>query len=150
MLFELIFIVIALATVVALIGAVIISLRGRRASAVRVLRYLGIGWAVYLTIVGIVATTTRQRVIPKDGEMCFDEMCFSVARAERHRKWGQPATPRPRSNFTLFPFASPAALVGGPNAKMALWLVYGQPTKLSTFRREDNTLTSRSMGQRRS
>ena len=81
MVFELLFVGLFLASLIALISVLILAIRGRRRAAMRVLGTLGVGWAVYLFVVGAVAAamaTQPQRTIPMGQERCFDEMCFSV------------------------------------------------------------------------
>lgn len=67
-----------LASLIALIGILILAIRGRRRTAMRMLGGLGAGWAIYLLILVAVAATRPQRTILAGQELCFDEMCFSV------------------------------------------------------------------------
>jgi hypothetical protein len=81
MVFELLFVGLFLASLIALIGVLILAVRRRRRTAMRGLGVLGAGWAVYLFVVVAVAVTMGarpQRTIPVGQELCFDEMCFSV------------------------------------------------------------------------
>ena len=83
MIFELLFLVLFLASLIALVGAVIMMTGRRRGNrAPRLLRTLAVVWAVYLSIVFTVSATTPQRIVPLGQDICFDEMCFSVVRAE--------------------------------------------------------------------
>lgn len=83
--FELLLIAFVLASLIVLISALILAIRGRRRTAMRATVLLGVGWTIYLSVVLAVAAmmaTQPQRTIPLGQELCFDEMCFSVAKVE--------------------------------------------------------------------
>ncbi len=80
MILDLFFILLFLATLVALVVVLVMALR-RKPAAKTLLRTLGFVWLVYLSIVFIVAAATPQRVVPFDQDLCFDEMCFAVVQA---------------------------------------------------------------------
>ena len=88
MIFELLFIAFFLASVIALIGALIAMLRGKVRLGKRLLLSLAGFWTVYLLIVVLVSIATPQQRIPMGKERCFDEMCFIVAHAETASKLG--------------------------------------------------------------
>jgi hypothetical protein len=69
-------------TLVALVSVLIMVIRGSRRSAMRLLRVGGPVWVGYLLIVVAVSATTTQRIIPMGQDLCFDEMCFAVIRAQ--------------------------------------------------------------------
>src|SRR5262249_11424072 len=71
------FVFCVLVTVVSLLTALILAIR-RRPAAKRVLKALGIGWAVYLSVVVLVAAMSPPRIIPMNQDLCSDEMCFAV------------------------------------------------------------------------
>lgn len=91
--FDLLFILLFLASVIALISVLILLVRARRTAAKRLLWIFGSVWAVYLAIVFLVAAATPQRVIPTNEEECYDEMCFSVIQAQTAPQLGPPASP---------------------------------------------------------
>ncbi len=91
MVFELLLVGLFLASLIALVGAAAMAIRGSRRGAMRVLRMLGTGWAAYLLVVVVVAAATAarpQRIIPMGEERCFDEMCFSVAGVQEFPQLG--------------------------------------------------------------
>lgn len=81
--FDLVFLVLVLATVVGLAAELIMLLRGRFRSAGRWALIGAAIWAVYLGVGLIVAVATPQRVLTTREERCFDEMCFGVAGVEK-------------------------------------------------------------------
>lgn len=91
--FDLLFILLFLASVIALISILILLVRARRMSARRLFLIFGSVWAVYLAIVFLVAAATPQRVIPMNEEECYDEMCFSVAQVQTAPQLGPSHSP---------------------------------------------------------
>jgi hypothetical protein len=94
--FELFFVGSFLASLIALIGVLLLAIRGRRRMAARVLRTLGVCWAVYLLVVFAVAATMAARpqpTIPMGQERCFDEMCFSVTNVQVVPQLGSASQP---------------------------------------------------------
>lgn len=81
MVFELLFIVFVLVSLISLIYALVLAVRACRSAAKRLLKVLGTGWVVYLSIVFVVSATRPQRVVPMNQDFCFDELCFAVANA---------------------------------------------------------------------
>jgi len=81
MILDLFFILLFLATLVALVVVLVMALR-RKPAAKTLLRTLGIVWLVYLSIVFIVAAATPQQIVPFDQDLCFDEMCFAVVQTQ--------------------------------------------------------------------
>jgi hypothetical protein len=80
-LFDLLFIVLFLISVVTLLTAAIAAIRGRRAAAI--LRVWAICLAIYLTVVAVVALSTPQRVYAVGEDRCFDDWCIAVEAADR-------------------------------------------------------------------
>jgi hypothetical protein len=81
--FDLVFLVLVLATVVDMVAALILLLRGRFRSAGRWALMGAAVWVVYLGVGLIVAVASPQRVLTGREERCFDEMCFGVTGVER-------------------------------------------------------------------
>ena len=81
--FDLLFIALFLATVISLVAAGVAALGKRRASALRILRVLGVTLAFYMAIVCIVSTATPQKVLKLGDPQCADDWCISVEGAER-------------------------------------------------------------------
>ncbi len=83
-LFDLLFIVLFLTSVVTLLTAAVAALRGRGRKALSILRTFGICLAIYLAIVVAVALASPQRVINIGEPHCFDDWCITVEHAEHH------------------------------------------------------------------
>lgn len=79
--FDLIFILAFLASVVTLITAVVAVIRGRWATAARVLRIYVICAVCYFAVDFAFAYFRPQRVIAMNTPWCFDEWCLTVTRA---------------------------------------------------------------------
>src|SRR5476649_1482844 len=80
--FEPLFILLFLATVVTLITATVAALRGQRPRALRILRRLAIGAAFYFAVVLIVAAASVPPLHHVGETICFDDWCFGVADAK--------------------------------------------------------------------
>jgi len=81
--FEPLFLLLALVTVLTLVTVLGLALFGRVARAWRILRRLLVGAAVYMSVVVAVSVFTPRNV-RSIGEMkCFDDWCFTVQRAVR-------------------------------------------------------------------
>jgi hypothetical protein len=75
---DLTFLAVALCTVIALVRSLVITLRGRRAKALRVVRTLGLFWVVYLGF-GLVFSAVRpQRLVSVGTPWCFDDWCLTL------------------------------------------------------------------------
>ncbi len=81
--FDLLFIVLLLAAVVSLASAGIAAACGKRASALRILRILGVSAAIYFGIVCMVSAATPGKVLSPGDPRCFDDWCISVEGAQR-------------------------------------------------------------------
>lgn len=81
--FEPLFILLVLTTLGTLVTAAAVALRGQRGRAVRILRRLAIGGAVYFAIVLVVALATPQKVVHVGSPQCFDDWCITVMDAKR-------------------------------------------------------------------
>jgi hypothetical protein len=84
-LFDLLFLVAALVTVITLATAGVIALQGYRAKAFRILRVYGICLVTYLATALSVDFFTPQRVIAPGLPWCFDDWCLQVRRLHRTR-----------------------------------------------------------------
>ena len=82
-LFDLLFIVLFLATLVALCTAALFAIRGKQARALRILARLGYFVAAYLTIVILVSLVTPRRTLKIGDRQCFDDWCVAVEDVSR-------------------------------------------------------------------
>lgn len=80
--FEPLFLVLALVTVITLITTAVFAVRGKFARAGRILRRLGIGAGVYFVIVIAVSIFNPQRVDRVGDTQCFDDWCIEVVGAQ--------------------------------------------------------------------
>ena len=80
--FDLLFILVFLATVVTLIAAALAALRGRGTTALRILRLLGVCIAAYLATGLLVSVLEPRRVIAGE-PWCFDDWCLAVEHVSR-------------------------------------------------------------------
>lgn len=78
-LFELVFILLFLGSV---IGLLLSAFLWRRGASEQILVGLASVWGVYLTILAITDVFSSQKVFKVGEEQCFDEMCFAVADAQ--------------------------------------------------------------------
>jgi len=76
--YELLFIFLFLATVAAVVGALILVASRRRASAGKLMLTVGAIWCIYLLVLAISDVAARQKVTKAGDDRCFDEMCFAV------------------------------------------------------------------------
>jgi hypothetical protein len=81
--FEPLFILLFLSTVVALLWAAAAALRGQGGRALKILRRLGLCAGVYFVVVALVAFATPQRVYHVGDSQCFDDWCITVVDAKR-------------------------------------------------------------------
>lgn len=78
MIFDLLFILVVLASVVTLLTAVINLLRGRWQQALRLLAQGGVCLAIYLGVVIVVSLVSPQRVLGLGEDRCSDDWCIAV------------------------------------------------------------------------
>jgi hypothetical protein len=76
--FDLLFILVFLASVVTLGAAGVAALRGHRRRAFRLLVGWAISAAIYLGAVVVVALTSPQRILAIGEDRCFDDWCVAV------------------------------------------------------------------------
>jgi len=91
--FDLLFVVLFLASVVALVSILIMLVRGPGPAAKRLFLLFGGTSVVYLGIVFITAAATSQAIIAFNQEECFDEMCFSVSQVQTSAQLGSSSSP---------------------------------------------------------
>ncbi|MCG3119635.1 MAG: hypothetical protein ALAOOOJD_02104 [bacterium] len=81
--FDLLFILLFLTSVITLAFAALAALRGRRTRAMAILRRYAIGAAIYLGIVLIVSLAAPRRLLRLGEPLCFDDWCITVENIER-------------------------------------------------------------------
>ena len=77
-LFDLLFLVSAVAAAISLVAAAISILRGRRGRALRLLKFLALYSAAYFVMAGAVDILKPQRIIGLGQPWCFDDWCMQV------------------------------------------------------------------------
>lgn len=82
--FDLLFILLFLASVVTLLTALVVAIRGRYRKALRIMLIYAACFAIYMTIVFVVALTAPQRIVELGEDRCFDDWCIAVAHADHH------------------------------------------------------------------
>jgi len=78
-LFELLFILLFLGSMISLVTS---AFRWRRGGARKILAALFGVWCVYLVILAITDVFSSQKIFKNGQEQCFDEMCFALAEAQ--------------------------------------------------------------------
>ncbi|HEY3886529.1 MAG TPA: hypothetical protein VGL62_15055 [Vicinamibacterales bacterium] len=94
--FEPLFLLLALVTGVTVIAALLCAVFGASRRALRLLRRLAIGAAVYFAIVIIASLVVTPRQFTLHELRCFDDWCITVSGAQRH-----PSPPVAGSNFVV-------------------------------------------------
>ncbi|MGD0366150.1 MAG: hypothetical protein ABSA94_01735 [Acidobacteriaceae bacterium] len=92
-LFDLLFILLFLASAVVVVSLLVLLVRGRGSAAKRLFWIFAGTWVAYLAIVFVSAAATPQRIVPMSQDQCFDEMCFAVAQAQTASQLGPPSDP---------------------------------------------------------
>jgi hypothetical protein len=114
--FDLLFILLFLATVAILLAAAVFALRGRHARALALLRRWAIGTAVYLGIVALTSVFWPRTVLQVGERQCFDDWCIAVENARR-----QPADGR-TAYLVTFRLSSTARRVSQRELNLAVYL----------------------------
>jgi hypothetical protein len=78
MIFDTLFIVVVLASVVTVLTVLINLVRGRRQQAARLLAKYGVCLAIYLSVVILVSLASPQRVLGLGENRCSDDWCIAV------------------------------------------------------------------------
>jgi hypothetical protein len=81
--FEPLFLLLALVTVITLITAAACAVAGKWARAGRILRRLGMGAAVYFAVAVVVSIVGQRREYHVGDPQCFDDWCITVVDAQR-------------------------------------------------------------------
>jgi hypothetical protein len=82
-LYELLFILLFLASAIALLTVLIMTLTRHRQSAKRLLLSTLAVWGVYLAVLLVSDALEQQQVVKAGDNTCFDEMCFAVVSAQQ-------------------------------------------------------------------
>jgi hypothetical protein len=77
-LFDLLFLVLALTTLISLVAAAALALARRTAQSLRILRRLAIGTVVYFAVVIAVSLFAPRRVLKLGDRQCFDDWCIAA------------------------------------------------------------------------
>jgi pimeloyl-ACP methyl ester carboxylesterase len=81
--FDLLFVILFLGGMGTLVAALAAALRGRRTTALALLRRVGMSIVVYLGVVVIVSLVSPRRVVAVGDEQCSDDWCVAVADVHR-------------------------------------------------------------------
>jgi len=82
-LFDLLFILVFLAAVIALLGIGIAAVRGRRQTVRRIARRLGIGLGVYFVVIALVGIASPKRFVALETDQCSDDWCIAADSVHR-------------------------------------------------------------------
>lgn len=80
--FDLLFILLFLASVVTLLTALVVAMRGRFAKALHIVLTYAACFAIYMAIVFAMALAVPQRIVPLGEPRCFDDWCIAIDHAE--------------------------------------------------------------------
>jgi len=87
--FDLLFIIVVLASVAALTAVVASALRGRLRQAVKLLAMYGVCLAFYLGVIVVVSLASPQCILALGESCCFDDWCVAVEDVTLARELGQ-------------------------------------------------------------
>ena len=87
--FDLLFIIVVLASVAALTAVVASALRGRLRQAVKLLAMYGVCLAFYLGVIVVVSLASPQRILALGESRCFYGWCVAVEDVTLARELGQ-------------------------------------------------------------
>ena len=93
-LYEILFILLFLGSVIAGIGVLILVGTGRRFTAWKILMRAGAVWCVYFVLLGVSDLLANPLVVAPGQDRCFDEMCFAVMNARTLSSPAQTSTGR--------------------------------------------------------
>jgi hypothetical protein len=88
-LFDLLFIVVFLATAATLLRAAFLAVAGHRASALALLSVLGISAGAYLSVIILASVFLPRTVMQMGDPRCFDDWCITVENATRRPVGGR-------------------------------------------------------------
>jgi hypothetical protein len=100
-LFDLIFILVVLGTAMALVHALYLTVRGRRAAALQALKRLGLALGTYLGVVVLVSLLSPGRVLALNEDQCSDDWCLAVEDVSLAKTLGSASSPA-RANGTFY------------------------------------------------
>jgi len=69
-------------TAIGVVGTAVSLKQGDKTKALRGVAWIVVAWAVYLGVLIGVSLLQKQRVVAMGQEQCYDEMCFTVMRAD--------------------------------------------------------------------
>src|SRR5437016_7951355 len=81
--FDLVFILVFLTSLVSLMRILYLGVRNRRDKALRLTKYLGLFLGIYLGSVLIVSLAMPQRTLKLGDQECWDDWCIAVEHLER-------------------------------------------------------------------
>src|SRR4051794_37365551 len=81
--FEPLFLLLVLFAIITLVTAVILAVAGKTKRAGSLLKRLGAGVAVYMSVVIAVSAIGPRREFPLGERRCFDDWCIAVVEAQR-------------------------------------------------------------------
>ena len=124
--FDLLFLVVALATAVLLLLAVYSACRRRYARGARVLTILACQVSAYASLLLFVSLTSRPTIVPRGQKQCFDDWCVSVESVTRRAQIGN-AEITAHAQGIFYLVAVKASNVGRGRAQAAadaeVWLI---------------------------
>ena len=80
--FDLLFILLFLSSVLVVIGVLVLIATRRRSAAWKTLLGAGAVWCVYLVLLAASDVMARPLIVAPSHDQCFDEMCFTVVGAQ--------------------------------------------------------------------
>jgi hypothetical protein len=84
--FEPLFLLLVLVTVITLIAAAAMAISGRFARAVTILKRLAVGAAAYFAVVVLVSIVSPRRTYRVGDAQCFDDWCITVTDPDGPRR----------------------------------------------------------------
>lgn len=80
--FDLLFILLVLGSVVVVVGDLVLVAAGRRSAAWKILLGAGAVWGVYFVLLAATDVMAQPLIVAPGQDRCFDEMCFAVTGAQ--------------------------------------------------------------------
>jgi hypothetical protein len=119
--YELLFILLFLASAAAVVIGVILWITKERRTATRILLSLAAVWGIYLVALGTSDALARQRVTRAGDDLCFDEMCFAVVGVQTQTQPSSSGLPaKPRSTLYVITVRVTSRSLGRPQAEGGL------------------------------
>jgi len=117
-LFDLLFLALALASLITLGIAAALALAGRAARSLRILRRLALGGLLYFAVVIAVSLLAPRRVFNLSETQCFDDWCVAAISYTSSRS----VTPRQRSYLVNLRISSRARRISQRELNLAVYL----------------------------